>query len=151
MKGRKPTPTVLKKIRGTTQPCRENKTELAVGPVIKLPHAPRWFTITQKKIYKTKGEQLRLLGLLTLLDFELFISFCREYGNYIDTATELEQIPIKAVMNETSEQIFKRMSKINRESWERAKILAAEFGFTPSARTKIAMPGGENSTDNDFD
>jgi len=149
-KGRKPTPTAIKQLRGTVQPCRTNPNEQALDPISKLPYAPRWFSDTAKAIYKTKGEQLRQLGVLTSLDLELFISFCREYADYIDTAAELERIPLTAVMDEKSEQIFKRMSKINRESWDRAKSLASEFGFSPSARAKFARPQTEDPTENDF-
>ena len=148
---RKPTPTALKKMRGTVQPCRSNKKEIDIGPVTQLPYAPRWFTPTQSKIYKTKGDQLKVMGLLTSLDFELFISFCKEYGDYIDTATQLNKIPLASFMNEADDYIFKRISKINRESWERSKALASEFGFTPSARAKMAMPGNDDPGDNDFD
>jgi P27 family predicted phage terminase small subunit len=173
-KGRKPTPTALKKLRGTTQPCRENKNELVGSPLIKLPSAPRWFKKNARKIYRAKGKQLQNLSLLTILDLELFISFCREYGNYLDTSAELdnygvnntldflakidfERIPLEKkddVMEALmfgEDLILKRIQKINKESWERSKILASEFGFTPSARTKIAMPAGDNDGDNDFD
>lgn len=149
-KGRKPTPTAIKQLRGTVQPCRANPKEPVLDPISKLPNAPRWFSDTAKAIYKSKGQQLKEIGVLTVLDFELFISFCREYGDYIDTATELEKIPLKAVLDEKSEQVFRRMSKINRESWERAKSLAAEFGFSPSARAKFARPHTEDPTENDF-
>lgn len=149
-KGRKPTPTAIKELRGTVQPCRANPNEQALDAITKLPYAPRWFSNTAKLIYKTKGEQLRQLGVLTPLDLELFISFCREYANYIDTAAELEKIPLKAVMDEKSEQVFKRMSRINKESWDRAKSLAAEFGFTPSARAKFSQPQSGDPEEKDF-
>ena len=149
-KGRKPIPTAIKEIRGTIQPCRVNKNEVKIDALEKLPSVPRWFTKTQRKIYKTKGDQLRMLGMLTPLDFELFISFCREYGNYIDTATELEKISLLTEMSESDENIFKRMSKINKESWERSKVIASEFGFTPSSRAKMIVPSSEDPTENDF-
>lgn len=149
-KGRKPTPTAIKQLRGTVQPCRTNPKELVLDPVSKLPNAPRWFSVTAKTIYKTKGNQLKEIGVLTVLDLELFISFCREYADYLDTAAELEKIPLKAILDEKSEQVFRRMSKINRESWERAKSLAAEFGFSPSARAKFSRPNIENPEENDF-
>ena len=150
-KGRKPIPTAIKKIRGTNQPCRTNKNEINIDPVIKLPPAPRWFGKTSKKIYKQKGQQLQLLGVLTPLDFELFISFCQEYGNYIDTSIELSKVPHNASLSDQSEMVFLRISKINKISWERSKSIAAEFGFTPSARAKMILPEKENNNDNDFD
>jgi len=137
-------------MRGTVQPCRTNPNEVQVGALTKLPNTPRWFSATQKRIYKAKGEQLRSLGVLTALDFELFISFCREYGNYIDTAKELEKIPLKAVLDERSEQVNKRMSRINKESWERSKSLAAEFGFSPSARAKFSAAESADPEEDNF-
>jgi P27 family predicted phage terminase small subunit len=149
-KGRKPLPTAIKELRGTVQPCRTNKNEVKVDALEKLPPVPRWFTKTQRKIYKTKGEQLRTMGVLSPLDFELFISFCREYGNYIDTAISLDKVPIMSNLSETNDKIFKRISKVNKESWERAKSLASEFGFSPSARAKMVVPEESDPTEKDF-
>ena len=149
-KGRKPVPTAIKEMRGTVQPCRTNKNEVKINALEKLPSVPRWFTKTQRKIYKTKGDQLRVMGVLTPLDFELFISFCREYGNYIDTSIELEKYPLNGFMDEKTDYVFKRQSKINKESWERAKAIASEFGFTPSSRAKMIAPKLEDPTENDF-
>ncbi len=149
-KGRKPTPTALKKLRGTDQPCRINPREIKVDALAKLPSAPRWFSRTQRKIYKSKGDQLRTLNVLTPLDLELFISFCREYGNYIDTSIKLEDVPVDSFLPPSDESIFNRISKINKESWERAKSLAAEFGFSPSARAKLVSQIPEDPEENDF-
>jgi P27 family predicted phage terminase small subunit len=149
-KGRKPLPTAIKEMRGTVQPCRVNKNELRPDVLAKLPPVPRWFTKTQRKIYKAKGEQLRGMGVLTTLDIELFVSFCREYGNYIDSSIELEKIPLLASLSEAQGNIVKRVSKVNKESWERAKSLASEFGFTPSSRAKLIITDDENPENADF-
>ena len=149
-KGRKPIPTAIKEMRGTVQPCRVNKNELRPDALAKLPPVPRWFTKTQRKIYKAKGEQLRAMGVLTPLDFEMFISFCREYGNYIDSAIELEKIPLLSNLNDAAEKAWKRMAKINKESWERSKSLASEFGFTPSSRAKFSLNDSDEPENNDF-
>lgn len=150
-KGRKPTPTALKKLRGTDQPCRTNDKEIQLSSVSKLPYAPKWFSETQKNIYHSKGKQLIQLGLLTQLDFEIFISFCAEYGNYIDTSIQMRKIPLTAKLNEASNDVFKRIEKINKQSWERSKAIASEFGFTPSSRAKMVMPQQPDPDDIMFD
>ena len=46
--------------------------------------------------------------------------------------------------------IIKRIMRKNKDSWERAKSLASEFGFTPSSRAKMVMPTADDPENKDF-
>lgn len=139
MAGRKPLPTAIKKMKGTLQKCRTNKSEPVSSCVTKLPPAPKYFTASAKKIYKTKGDELIAKKILDTLDFDMFISYCIEYANYIDTSIELAKIPNDAQLGPNSEAIFNRLKLKNKQSWERAKAIAVEFGFTPSSRSRVKI------------
>lgn len=140
MKGRKATPTALKKIRGTDQPCRINSNEPESETIVKLPLAPSWFTKLAKKVYKTKGSELIKMQLLSKVDLDMFVSYCVEYAAYIETSQQLAKIPAMALLDAESELLYKRLSQRNATAWERSKTIATQFGFTPSSRASLKLP-----------
>jgi P27 family predicted phage terminase small subunit len=137
MKGRKPIPTALKKLRGTDQPVRINQNEAQASIVSKLPPPPKWFSPLAKKIYKTKGQELMNQNILATLDLDMFILYCNEYAIYIETSEQINEVPNRATISEASEKILNRIVRKNQRAWERAKSIAIEFGFTPSARARV--------------
>lgn len=137
MKGRKPTPTALKELRGTDQPVRINKNEPKLEAISKMPPAPAWFSSTARKIYKTKSRELIAQGVMSALDIDMFLLYCNEYATYIETSEEIRNIPLRAALSEANAEVYKRIRQQNQQSWERAKSIAIEFGFTPSSRARV--------------
>ena len=137
MKGRKPTPTALKKLRSTERPCRVNDQEAQPATIEKLPPAPRWFSKMAKKIYRTKGQELINMNIMGTLDLDMFTLYCNEFATYIETSEQIAQIPLNAALGESSTEIYKRIRQQNQQAWERCKNIAIEFGFTPSARSRV--------------
>jgi len=152
MKGRKATPTALKKIRGTDQPCRINSQEPESETITMLPPAPVWFTKLAKKVYKIKGSELIKMKLLSRVDLDMFVSYCVEYAAYLETSEQLTKIPSMALLDAESELLYKRLSQRNGTAWERSKTIATQFGFTPSSRAslKIVPPKKEDEFDKLF-
>ena len=136
MKGRKPIPTALKKLRGTDQPSRIND-QNQPAPISKMPPPPKWFSRTARKIYKTKSQELINQKVMSHLDIDMFVLYCNEYAIYIETSAEISKIPFNAKITETSNEVYKRIRQQNQQAWERAKAIAIEFGFTPSARSRV--------------
>lgn len=147
MKGRKATPTALKKIRGTNQPCRINNNEPEGEKIVKLPPAPKWFTTLAKLIYKKKGKELMNMNLLTKIDLDMFVSYCIEYATYLETSEQLSQIPSMALLDAQSELLFKRLQIQKASAWERSKTIATQFGFTPSSRASLKLAPKEKKDD----
>lgn len=143
MKGRKPTPGALKVLRGTNQPVRMNKTS-EPGSIEKLPPPPAWFGKLAKRIYRTKGQELINQKVLSLLDIDMFVLYCNEFAVYIETSEQIAQIPLKAKLGEEQNEVYKRIRQQNQQAWERAKSIAIEFGFTPSARGRVKILTGSN-------
>jgi len=136
MKGRKPTPSALKVLRGTDQPVRMNKTTEA-ATISKLPPPPKWFSTTAKKIYKAKGQELINQNIMSSLDLDMFILYCNEYSIYIETSEVIAKIPYADKLSESSAEVYRRIRQQNQQAWERCKSIAVEFGFTPSARSRV--------------
>ena len=142
MKGRKKIPDQLKILKGTDQPCRMNDAP-DISAISKMPPPPPWLSKSAKKVYKTKSDILASIRVLTPLDIEMFISFCHEFGRYIDTAEKLAEVSHSAILAEKPGELYERLTRINRDAFDRAKQLAGEFGLSPVARLKIAS--GEHS------
>ncbi len=141
MKGRKPTPTGLKKMRGTDQPIRINDHETETNVISKMPTPPKWFSKLARKIYKSKSTELINQGVMGTLDIDMFVLYCNEYATYIETSEEIAKIPYNAKLSESSVEVYRRIRQQNQQAWERAKAIAIEFGFTPSARSRVTTAG----------
>lgn len=156
--GRNSIPKAIKDLRGTVQPCRDkNVVELPV--IAKVPKAPKYFTKSQRVIFKNTCEQLVNLQLLTLVNIDLVAAYSREMGNYHDaeatiqrqhekvkgTPFDVEESPYVTTrigVNDTYAEI-RALRKHSRESLKAAKELAKEFGFTPTSMGKL--PGKSDS------
>lgn len=141
MKGRKPTPSALKKMRGTDQPVRVNENEPETNTLSKMPPPPKWFGKLAKKIYRSKSKELINQGVMGTLDIDMFVLYCNEYATYIETSEEIAKIPYNAKLSESSVEVYRRIRQQNQQAWERAKSIAIEFGFTPSARSRVTTTG----------
>lgn len=124
-------------MKGTLQKCRVNNEEANVSTIVKLPSAPAYFSKLARKIYKTKGAELMAQKLLSILDIDMFISYCHEYATYLETAEEIAKVPHDSQLGPNSEAVYNRLHQRNKQSWERSKSIAIEFGFTPSSRSRV--------------
>lgn len=143
MKGRKAIPSAMKVLRGTDQPVRMPEQENAPARVEKLPPAPKWFSALAKKIYKTKGQELINQNVIATVDLDMFLLYCNEYAAYIESSEELRKWKMTDNLGEDAMKRYKRLVQINKQAWERSKSIAIEFGFTPSARSRVSPLKGE--------
>lgn len=113
MPGRKPKPTQLRLLEG-------NREHRPIPDIIKVkpakPAAPRFLDDIGKKEWKKRVPELYRLGLLTILDIPAFETYCSLYSEY---------------KNETN--TLNDKLKIAKEM----RLYLAEFGMTPSSRSKV--------------
>jgi P27 family predicted phage terminase small subunit len=140
-KGRKSTADSIKRMRGTDQPCRLKEVNMPVIPIVtKLP-PPKNLGKTGTRIYKTVGKMLMNLNILNELNFPQFYQYCKETELYYDIMAEMPNTEdlIHSVfdkqLNLTTKT--KALRKIAESALNNSKILASEFGLTPSAQAKI--------------
>lgn len=147
MKGRKTTPTALKTIRGTDQPCRINSQEPYSEKIIKLPPPPIWFGKLARKIYRSKGSELINMNLLGQIDIDMFLSYCVEYASYLETTEEINKLEYDTILTDENEKVYQRLTKRNASAWERSKTIATQFGFTPSSRASLKLQPQQKQDD----
>lgn len=134
----------MKKLKGTDQPARM-KGEMELPVISKLPPAPSWFNSFGKKIYSEKGRLMIGLGLLNVVNFELFVAYVNQLGihfeaeEYLSKGLRYDDLESKA----GNYSVVKAYQKISNDALKMAKSLGAEFGLTPAAATRVHLPKKE--------
>ena len=141
--GTKPKPTSLKLLEGNKHKDRINENEpQPSNPLLK---SPVWLIDDAKKIWDKYSLVLKNLKIFKQTDEIAFACLCQEAGRYI----ELQKIIIKKGYTTSNirngDKSIPEMA-MARECLKQAKSLMAEFGLTPSSRSRISIPtdGDEN-------
>jgi P27 family predicted phage terminase small subunit len=143
MRGRKPTPTYLKLLRGNPshRPLPRGEPMPASAPA--CPSPPGFLNAYAGEEWARTAPELFRLGLLTKVDTALFAVYCSTYAQW-RTATE-ELAEAAAADPETHGLLIERDSRlianpligIARRAAETMLKVATEFGMTPAARSRI--------------
>ena len=121
--GRKPKPTHLKLVTGN--PGRRPLSAVEAQAVPALPSPPPHLSDDAKVEWGRVSEELYKIGLLSGIDRASLAAYCQAYGRWA-----------------TAERAIAEMGKRDLVRY------AAEFGMTPSARSRIiAAPPGDQETD----
>src|SRR6266540_347963 len=134
MQGRKPKPTALKVLEGN--PGKRALNHAEPRPKAIAPRAPGHLSDEEKAKWKAVVRELHPLGLVTRIDVDALAMYCviyarwvkaekmvREKGEIIKTADgNIIQNPYLSIANRALEQLNK---------------LGAEFGMTPSSRSRV--------------
>lgn len=134
MQGRKPKPTALKMLAGN--PGKRALNHAEPKPRAVVPRPPEHLSTEEKKKWKAVVRDLYPLGLVTAVDKDALAMYCtifvrwlkaenlvREKGEIIKTAAgNIIQNPYLSIANRALEQLNK---------------LGAEFGMTPSSRSRV--------------
>ena len=120
MAGRRPKPTALKVIKGTARKSRLNPKEpqASEGDFSKC---PSWLCSEGKKEWKRMSGKLKDAGVLTELDRTAFTVLCQMWGEYVEGTINKEPVSMAHITQ--------------------MRLMASEFGLTPSSRSKVeAVP-----------
>ena len=85
---------------------------------------------------------LHRLGLLTKVDRAMLAAYCQAWGRHVQAEKILNQRGLTFVTPNGYIQQRPEVT-ISRKALHTAKVLAAEFGLTPSARSRIEIPRAE--------
>ena len=143
MSGPPPTPTVVKLLRGNP-----GKRRLPVGEPMP-PSAPTcpsppsclaWYAVEE---WERVAPELHALGLLTVLDVPMFAVYCSAYAQWRAAEEQLAEAAAAdpendgLVIERDGRLIANPATGIARRSAELMLRVAAEFGMTPAARSRI--------------
>jgi P27 family predicted phage terminase small subunit len=144
MRGRKPTPTYLKLLKGN--PGRRPIVEDGIDPPVseKVPPPPQFLEGYAADEWWKMATELYRMRLLTVVDETALASYCLSYARWRD-AEELLSLH-KAndprmrglLVRGKNTTIENPLIGIARRASQEMLRVASEFGFTPAARARIA-------------
>ena len=142
MAGRKKTPTKLKVIKGTDQPCRMNPDE--AEPDLAIPSPPEHLSQEASVEWGRISQELYQLGLLSKIDRAALAGYCQAYGRWVEAERMLTQ---KGMMVKTTNGnvIQSPLVGIANKSLEMMHKFLTEFGMTPAARARVQAKKPEDN------
>ena len=136
---RPPIPTALKIIRGNPGKRPLTKNEPKPDIEAKAPKPPATLSAPAKRKWKELAASLHPLGLLTELDYDALGRYCVLFARWQDAQAELAANGL-TVTATNSYEVQSPYIHISNKCAELMHKIGSEFGFTPSSRTKIAIP-----------
>ena len=155
MRGRKPTPTHLKLVRGNPGKRRLNAAEPVPERV--LPSPPPELSADARTEWDRVAGELHRIGVLSGIDRAALAAYCQAYGRWVVAeraiAKMAERDPLtEGLMIKTTNGNAVQNPLVGTANKAMADLVryAAEFGMTPSARSRISGQGGETDEPDGF-
>lgn len=148
MRGRKPTPTALRVLRGNPQHRPLPTGEPRPRPL--LPRCPEWLSPAAKRHWRLLTRELaHIPGLLTAVDGGALAGLCESFAAF-RAATEFLN-KNGPVYRHEGRLLHAPHVSIARNALAMYLKLASEYGLTAASRARIALPPGERDDDSDID
>jgi P27 family predicted phage terminase small subunit len=140
MRGRKPLPRATKIIRGTFRSCRDLPAP-EPARVELVPAPPAGLGAHGKALWRSLAEELVAKGLLTVLDLATLEVLCSAFQVYKECSDAIyrpggRKRTLAAYMRTRTQQTALELSTM-RAAFGTYKSLMAEFGLSPSSRTRL--------------
>ena len=149
MRGRKPKPSGLKLITGTDRADRGNPDEPQPQPA--CPEPPDHLKAEARAEWTRVSHQLNALGILSEIDRAALGAYCQAYSRWVQAETALDRMADRDAMThglmirtQGGNAIQNPLVGTANKAMADMMRYAAEFGMTPSARSRIRAQG-ENS------
>lgn len=135
MAGRKPKPTYLKILEGN--PGKQKLPKGEPMPEPELPSPPVHLDEYALEEWDRVAGGLYALKVLTSLDKQVLAAYCNTYSLWRTACEELKGLTDFSERDKQKKFILKVQSEM--------KLLAVEFGLTPSARARLAIDPGRKT------
>ena len=141
MKGRKPKPTAIKMLAGNP-----GKRPLAGEPQPPIPagtpYCPRHLNDEARREWRRIVKILLDLGLYTEVDRAALAMYCQAWGRWV-TAERKVQEKGEVLVSDRGGLYQNPWLHVANRAWEQMRKVLAEFGLTPSSRTRLVARAGE--------
>ena len=142
IRGRKPTPTRIKKLHGN--PGRRPLNAGEPHPEPAIPSPPEFLSDDAKREWERVSKQLFRLGLLSQLDRTSLAAYCQAYGRWKQAEAALAELARRdqlshGLMIKTSNGNLVQNPLVGTANKAMSEMMryAVEFGMTPSARSRV--------------
>ena len=132
MRGPKPQPTQLKRLRGNPGKRRLNDQEPTPEPLTTLPAPPRYLSARAKAFWRAQTKELLPLGLLARLDLPLLAAFCAAAGQAAEASHQLKGPTLDP--KKRTHWLF-----IQSMAWKGLKSFGPELGIGAASRSRLKV------------
>ena len=143
-RGPAPKPTRLRVIQGNPgkRPLNKNEPKPALG----RPPCPRWLNEEAKKEWRRIVPELARIGVLTIVDRLALAGYCQAYARWRQAEEAIEKY---GMIGKTESGYVQQLPYVSiaQKSLALMRNLAAEFGMTPSSRSRIKADTSEKDKD----
>ncbi|WP_045764711.1 P27 family phage terminase small subunit [Xanthomonas albilineans] len=138
MRGRKPLPVAIKKIKGTLQKCRTNPHE--PRPDGQLGEPPEYMSDIAKEAW-TYAVENAPLGLFSSLDATVLERWANCAGLYCEALAKINRSGVAGMIIKTPSGILRRspLMDVIRDLALEMKGYESEMGFTPASRSRVQV------------
>jgi P27 family predicted phage terminase small subunit len=151
MRGRKPKPVELKIIEGN--PGKRPLNLDAPAPKQAVPACPSFLSPEGKKEWRRVSKELLSVGLLTIVDRAALAGYCQAYSRWKEAEEAIQEHGLTyeyTNKNGSTNVVARPEVSIARECLMLIKAFCAEFGLTPSSRSRLTVPKNEKDEFEDF-
>lgn len=141
MKGRPPTPTALKLLTGNPgkRPLRFDQ----FAPEAKIPRCPAALNGEARKEWKRVTVELHRYGMIAEVDRGLLAMLCSTWARWVEAEQMIAKMAATGgqglfVKTPNGFPVQSPWVAVSNKAIETYKSLCAEFGLSPSARTRVA-------------
>lgn len=136
-RGPPPKPSAVKKAQGTFHKSRSARNEVAPKPGV--PPMPTWLDAEGRAEWRRVVPQLEALGILSEIDGAMLADYCAAHSLAIRATKKYQRQGPSVKINGQVQR--HPMIKVAQEARAQARLLAGEFGLSPSSRSRISAPG----------
>lgn len=144
-RGRKPKPDATKRLEGNPGKRPRNSRAPKADPA--LPEPPEFLSATAKEQWERIAPLLFASKVLTRLDDAALAALCTAFARWVEAETSLREHGL-VVKSPNGFPIQNPYLSIANTAMRQMKELLAEFGMTPSSRSRVEVPKeGDEETD----
>lgn len=132
-------PTQLKVLQGSRVRSDREAASNAAQPTIAVPPCPDWLDAKSRKQWDKIAPQLVALGLLSVIDGDLFGAYAETSARYGDVCSKLEEINDWIGTTPNGFKVQTALVSIRNTLQKQLISLGREFGLSPAARSSIKV------------
>ena len=137
MRGKTPTPTTLKILRGNPGRRRLNSDEPSSPLLKRMPPAPGFLDDEGRRVWSAEGRRFIKAGLLTALDLTMFGTWCIWYSKRDLASRAVNQSGIVVRANGVGNPYISPYMSVISMCSKAMHQIEIEFGLSPASRTKV--------------
>jgi len=147
-RGPAPKPTALKELAGNPGKRAMNASE--PRPDAKIPPCPKHLSEEARKEWRRVSKQLLKLKLLTEVDRAALAAYCQAWARWVQAEQEMAKTDFEMItLTDKGYPVLSPWFSVADKTMRQMRAFLAEFGMTPSSRSRVQLPKEEE--EDEFD